>query len=127
MWTSVKSFFEGRGGFIKVAVILAVGLVLVLFGVSGGGEEDAAVKLSAEEEKIAEICSSVEGVGECRAAVYYETVYSGYRGEENTKISGIAVVCRGGESYETKEKVIKLLSSLYGIGSNRITVEKMTD
>lgn len=125
MSRSVKELLSG-GGIYKVGLLLGLGLLLVFFGISGGGEsEGTPVGAVSEEERIAELCSSLSGVGDCRAVIHYRTESAGYGKEDRTVIEGIAVVCEGGESDEVKKRVTSLLSSLYGIGSNRITVEKM--
>lgn len=125
MSRSVKELFKG-GGVYKAGILLGLGLLLVLFGISGGGKgESTAAGAVSEEERIAELCSSLYGVGECRAVIHYKTESAGYGKEDRAVIEGIAVVCEGGASDEVKERITSLLSSLYGIGSNRITVEKM--
>ena len=114
------------GGSYKVILLLGLGLLLVFFGITGSErEESSAVSAATEDERIASLCSSLAGVGECRAAVHYKKESTGFGKEESTVIEGIAVVCEGGDSYEVKERITALLSSLYGIGANRISVEKM--
>ncbi len=42
--------------------------------------------------------------------------------DNNTKISGIAVVCKNGNNAETKVRITFMLSNVFGIGTNRISV-----
>ena len=111
-------------GLLKVALLLGLGLLLVFFGLSDK-DEAGSVSAESEEERVAALCSYLDGVGECRVIINYEVKSEGYGREDTVCISGIAVVCEGGDSTDVKRKVTGLLSSLYGIGSNRITVEKM--
>ena len=109
-------------GLVKIMVLLALGLLLVFFGL---GDRDSVGEEMNEEERVAALCSMLDGVGECRAVINYVTESGGYGREEREYIAGIAVVCEGGDSYDVKIMISELLSSLYGIGTNRITVEKM--
>lgn len=112
--------------------------VLLLLGGRGGGEETAtatATEKSETERYLAALtaetesfCSSVRGVGRCRVMI---TLASGeecvYRG--STKISSVpprvlavSVVCEGGGSDRVRRELSALLSSLFDIGENRVTV-----
>lgn len=112
-------------GYFKIAVLLALGLLLIFFGMRG----DEAVSTSITdgetlEERVSTLLSSLEGVGECKVLITYEEKALGYGKDTEKLISGIAVVCDGGDSIVVKERVSSVLSSLFGIGKNRIRVEK---
>ena len=109
-WNSgFLGFLKKKGGLWILVLVVSVGLFLLVF-FSGGEqvESDGATEIS-------ELCSSVEGVGECRVMITYE-------GGEPV---GIVVVCRGGDSVQVRHRLYEMLSALYGIGANRISVEKM--
>ena len=64
------------------------------------------------EARLYEMCSMVEGVGECRVMVTYE-------GES---VYAVAVLCDGAGSVAVRERLVELICSLYGIGANRVAV-----
>ncbi len=100
---------------------LALVLFLLLFPKSCEGEEKTEAK-SEEEARIEALCSAVEGVGECRVMVTYEK--SNGRDEERSVYS-VAVICEGADSVAVRARLTELITSLYGIGSNRVSVIKL--
>ena len=102
-------FLKKKGGLWILVLAVSVGLFLLVY--VSGSEQD----VSDETSEISELCSSVEGVGECRVMITYE-------GGEPV---GIVVVCRGGDSVQVRHRLYEMLSALYGIGANRISIEKM--
>lgn len=103
------------------------------------------------ESKIREICSSIDGVSNVNVAVTlaggYRAVYasnsqntsSGYKSEivttgsgssekplmigyEYPEINGIGIVCCGGERADIKKRIISLVSSTFGVSTNKIEV-----
>lgn len=60
-------------------------------------------------------------------------IYNGTNGDspillqENfPEIEGVAIVCSGGDNIAVKEQIIKCVTSLFNISSNRISVSKLT-
>ena len=151
--------------FIFVFLGGGLGILLLLFG--GGiasdkeGDdsltqstsvyEDAYAYADMLEERVAEICSSVKGVGNVRVFVSlkggYRTVYavdsqssaSGYKNEivmsgsgsdkkavitayENPEIAGVGIVCEGADSAQTRQQIVSLVSAALDIGTNKIFV-----
>ena len=105
--------------------VLGLGVLLLFLGTGSEKSVVASVAEGGAEQEIAAFCSAIEGVGECRVFVTYEEKSLGYgRGTEKT-VLGIAVVCTGGDSDSVKERVSRVVSSVYGIGTNRIRVEKL--
>ena len=102
-------FLKQKGGLWILVFAISIGLFLLVF-FSGG--DNATYQ---DRDEISELCASVEGVGECRVMITYE------EGEP----VGIVVVCRGGDSVQVRHRLYEMLSALYGIGANRISVEKM--
>ena len=102
-------FLRQKGGLWILVFAVSIGLFLLVY--FSDGAENGFDSTS----EISELCSSVEGVGECRVMITYE-------GEEPV---GIVVVCRGGDSVQVRHRLYEMLSALYGIGANRISIEKM--
>ena len=103
------------------------------------------------EERIEELCNRVDGVSGAHAVVTlkggYQAIYavdsqSGNTSSKNQtvtigsgsgekailkgysypEIAGIGIVCRGGDSYEIKNKIVSLVSSAFDISANKIFV-----
>ena len=99
-----------------IAIALALGLILIFLG---SGTDSEVVEVGVED-KISALCSSIEGVGECEVILYYSENAS--RGDE--RVESIIVICDGGDSVEVRSRLISMLSSFFGIGTNRIRVER---
>ena len=112
-------FVKEKKDITKVALVVALGLILIFLG----GKGDAPVTESDVdmEERIAIACSGVEGVGECEVFLYFAPV--GNKGAE--EVVSVIVVCEGADSVEVKLRLTNMLSSFFGIGTNRIRIEKM--
>ena len=138
----LESFFSGfkifkdKKKLSAVIILLAVGIMLVAVSgaseESGGKQEISLAEYKAElEEELENMCSSIKGVGKCRVMLTFE------RGEENTykgsslveskppRVLGVSVVCRGADSPETRRALVDMLSALFDIGTNRISVLKL--
>ena len=103
------------------------------------------------EERIEELCNRVDGVSGAHVVVTlkggYQAIYATDLQSGNTttknqtvvigsgakeqailkgytypEIAGIGVVCRGGDSYEVKNKIVSLISSAFDISANKIFV-----
>ena len=122
MWKlkSGKSFKEyiSSAGASKAIIILMVGVLLAAAGSVGNLRTD---KEESEglEVRVAEMCSMTEGVGDCRVMLSYtdggETVFAA------------VILCEGAESAEVKSRVTDMICSLFGIGSNRVSVLKLSE
>lgn len=108
-----------KRGALFAAALLGLGLLLIFLG--GDGSDAVSATALSDEERLSELCSRVDGVGECYAYLYFED--GGYRSEE--VLRGIAVVCEGGDRADVRVRLSEMLSSLFGIGSNRIRIEKL--
>ena len=112
---SDNKFFELLKNKKTVAILLVALSGAVLIFISGKGEITAAAP---ETDELTELCSSLEGVGECRTVINY-----GKDGE----VLAVAVLCQGAEQIEVRSKLYKLISNLYGLGYNRISVLKISE
>lgn len=102
---------------LKIGILLVIGLLLILL--SGlFGEKPA--KEQTEEQRVAEMCSLMEGVGECRVMMTYEK-------DSADEVYAVLVLCDGGESVAVREKITSLLCSLYGIGSHRVEIQRLCE
>lgn len=107
---ALLDFLSSFGKQGRLALFLLLGLALILIGsLSLGGEE----KTAGEEERVAEMCSLIEGVGECRVMMTY-----GGEGE----VYAVLVLCEGAESARVRGDLTSLICSLYGIGSHRVEI-----
>ena len=110
-----KEFLSSDKRGIVAATILVLGAVLLMLGGNlKGGEESESFTL---EERTAELCSLVNGVGECRVMITYgddESVYA------------VAVLCDGAEAVSVQREITELTTSLFGIGANRVTILKIS-
>ncbi len=108
----------------RYALLFALSLLLIavlLINPKSCSRETAAEK-SEEEERIEALCSAVEGVGECRVMVTYEKTDGR---ETEKKVYSVAVICEGADSVAVRARLIDLIGSLYGIGSNRVSIVKL--
>lgn len=112
-------FFKEKKDFTKILIVLALGLILMFLG---NKSEDVVEPDVGIEEKIATACSGVDGVGDCSVLVYYAPQDS--RTDE-AKVESVIVICEGADSVEVRFTLTEMLSSFFGIGANRIRIEKM--
>lgn len=154
--------FKDQKSMIILIALAAVGiLLLVLPGnlttakKSDSDEERLMEYTLSLEEKIAELCSRVNGVSNVSVSVYFDTGFETvYAYDEESKatsnginsekkyvtigsgndetmvtvvermpnICGIAIVCTGGGDKMIRLELISLISSAYGVPSNKIYV-----
>ena len=101
----------------KILILLLLGLALIL--ASGMDTEKVAEQVS-EEERAAEMCSLIDGVGKCR-------VMMTYKDEDEREVYAALILCEGGESVEVREKITSMFCALYGIGAHRIEIERLSE
>ena len=88
-------------------LILVLGVILMLLPTGSAKSEEAE-----GNERIQQMLSSVEGVGEAQVII-----------SEN----GVVVVCRGAENAAVRLDIIRAISAYTGFGSDRITILKLAD
>ena len=94
---------------------LALGLILIFIG---GTEKETLADGVDQEERLAEICSGIAGVGDCTVILYYAPEGA------DERIESVIVVCEGADSADVRLRLTEMLSSFFGIGTNRIKIEK---
>ena len=118
MFRSDKSFFDYVKNNKKPILLLslaAVFLLIICFIPDGGA---GAEKSPDEESRLSDIVSKVSGVGRCEVMINYT---------EDGEVFGVIILCEGAESIVVRERLSDLLSSLYGIGANRISILKIRE
>lgn len=98
----------------KTLFSFAILLLLALILIFSGGSDRVEVERD-EAEELAELCSAISGVGECRVMISYR------EGE----VFAVAILCEGAESPKVRQKLTELVCSIYGIGSNRVTIQPL--
>lgn len=131
------SFIKNHKGLWKILLLLLAGILFLWFarGTEGGtptaDTAPAGDACRTMTEEATALCSSVEGVGRCAVLLTFSrgevTEYQGSRVVSVTppQVSAVTVVCEGGDLPEVRATLISMLSSLYGIGTNRVSVVRM--
>ncbi|MCI6486693.1 MAG: YhcN/YlaJ family sporulation lipoprotein [Clostridiales bacterium] len=88
-------------------LILVLGVILMLLPTGSTKSEEAE-----GDERIQQMLSSVEGVGEAQVII---------------SDNGVVVVCRGAENAAVRLDIIRAISAYTGFGSDRITILKLAD
>ena len=104
---------QGKGQALALVICIGIGLLLLGGGVNRSDEAPAATL----EDDTEALCSMVSGVGECRVMITYT---------EEERVYAVAVLCDGAESDTVRREIVSLVCSLFGIGSNRVSVLKLS-
>lgn len=88
-------------------LILVLGVILMLLPTGSAKSEEPE-----GNERIQQMLSSVEGVGEAQVII---------------SDNGVVVVCRGAENAAVRLDIIRAISAYTGFGSDRITILKLAD
>ena len=120
----IFAFLRLHSGAVKAVAIALAGVLLI----SLGSGTDRAESLAEDEltRQVREFCESIDGVGECRVMISYERAEGGYfssGGEQ--RVTAVAVACRGAGSVKVREALTELLTTLFGIGSNRVSIFRL--
>lgn len=131
-------FFRNKTGIVRVVLVLAVGALFLWLGLRGGGndgtdtrDELTQYKESLESE-LSELCSDIRGVGKCRVFVSFSVgSRTEYRGSSVVSVAppevqAVNIVCEGADDDVVRYTLVNMISSTFGIGTNRITVAKMS-
>ena len=108
--------FLKNGGGARLPLLIFLGIALILIGRVGAESKEAAAVST--EERTAEICSLMEGVGECRVMITYEP-------DSEERVYGVLVLCDGADSPAVRQRITNSLSALLGIGTNRIEIQRL--
>lgn len=111
---------KGKRETVIILIALALGLLLLFAGRENSVTDPA--KEEGLEERIAAACSTVDGVGECLVYIYLSPDDSRDKAD---RVESVIVVCEGADSVDVRLRLTEMLSSFFGIGTNRIRIEKM--
>ena len=109
-------FLKSRPRLLKAAAVLLLGLFLLLFGRTGANKSKTAAAVPTLEDRLEEACSSLDSVGECSVMISY--------GEEG-EVVAVLVLCEGADNVEVRADIKSLCGTLFGIGTNRVSVLKI--
>lgn len=118
----LNGLIKDKGRVLLIALCVLVGIVLLVIGASSASSEQTADTV---EERLEELCSSLSGVGQCRVMVTYKEREVGYGKQSERTVESVAIVCKGADRASVRSELTSLLSSLFGIGTNRIHISKM--
>lgn len=113
-------FVREKKDLSRIALVIGLGLILIFIGTKN--KNTATETDIGMEARLAEACSGVDGVGECEVLVYYSP---GDQRDDEGNIESVIVICEGADSADVRLRLTEMLSAFYGIGANRIRVEKM--
>lgn len=111
----IREFLFGEGNRIWLVGLMLLGLILILIGNEQTGEKIAITQT--EEMRATEMCAMMDGVGDCRVMMTYRA--------DSDEVYAVLVLCDGAESVAVRERITSLFTSLYGIGSHRVEIEKL--
>ena len=115
------SFLKSKRTLAKVVFVALLGIVLLVIA---GGASDNTENASGDElaESVRRFCESVDGVGECRVIITYTTAGDSYYSSASKKVYAVAISCEGAKRDSVKANLTELISSMFGIGANRVSV-----
>ena len=107
------SSVRGGGRLVALVAVFILGIGMIILGRAGASDEVADATLS---ESVAQLCSMIEGVGECRVMLTES---------EEGEVLSAAILCDGGDRVEVRAALTDMISELFGIGTNRISIHKL--
>ncbi len=135
---SAKEYVTKNKKTAVIVLLLGIGILLLMLSSRPVSQSEAAEESENLNEykqrlegELAEICSSVKGVGKCRVTLTFERgeekIYKGSALIESKppKVLGVTVVCRGADSDAVRAEIVSMMSALFDIGANRIAVLKL--
>ena len=127
-----------KGGFWLI-LLLGVALLFALRLLPGGEEKTEAdneeTYLSAVQTDLKTLLEEMEGVGEVRVMITLtkgkETVYVSGRSQVQTvlepQIEGVVILCSGAKDEKVRWAVMETVTTLFGIGWDKVSVQKAND
>ena len=118
--SGMLTFIKGKRSLLLIAALLLLGVLLIF-----ASPEETKADEGDIEARLEELCSSLSGVGSCRVMVTYNVVGKSYASEGRKVVESVTVVCKGADRVGVRSELTSMLSSLFGIGTNRIHISKM--
>lgn len=116
----ILSFIKKHKSTVVIIILIFVGAILMISPSSKNEASEDDI-----EARLEELCSSLSGVGSCRVMVTYNVVGKSYASEGRKVVESVTVVCKGADKVGVRAELTAMLSSLFGIGANRIHISKM--
>lgn len=116
---SFLTYIRERKQTLWIILILLIALVVIFISSSDTATTSDDDSL---EARVSALCESIADVGECRVLIYYKPQTSRY---DDKKVESVVVVCEGADSLSVRKTLTDMLSAFFGIGSNRVVIEKM--
>lgn len=111
-----KRYLKDKKSVVLIAIALALGLILIFIGSYDKGGDAAVPDI---EERLSAACAAVSGVGECEVMIYFT------EGDEKSgSVESVIVICEGADSVDVRLRLTEMISSFFGIGTNRVRIEK---
>lgn len=120
----ILSFIKEKRAYIKPLVIGLIGIVII-FATAGGGGGSTDYTEDDLTRQVREFCEAIDGVGECRVIISYERGSDGYFSSGEKRVMAVAVACRGASSARVREALTDLLTTVFEIGANRVSIFKL--
>ena len=120
----IISFIKEKRAYIKPLAIALVGIVII-FAAAGGGKDSESYAEDDLTRQVREFCEAIDGVGECRVIISYEPGSGGYFSSGEKRVLAVAVACRGASSARVREALTDLLTTVFEIGANRVSIFKL--
>ncbi|MCD8372287.1 MAG: hypothetical protein LUD27_03190 [Clostridia bacterium] len=115
--TAVSDFFKEKKKIILVITLVALlaAAVYLFFGAESQSGLSQQSAYTETETKLADMLSSIEGVGDVRV----------YVTETEDEITGVVVVCEGADSILVKNNVLNAVSTALNINKQIIAIYSM--
>ena len=113
-------FLSADSGAAKLVGLMIIGLILILIGSFGTRMSAKSEQTVTAEERVAQMCSNMEGVGECRVMMTFTPDGDG------DEVYAVLVLCEGADSVIVRERITSLFTSIYGIGSHRVEIQRLS-
>ena len=96
---------------IGIILILAAGFINPYAQSSVSASSDTELAL---ESKLKTLCENVNGVSDVTVAVFFNA--------NSSELMGVCILCENGDDPQIQYKLISMISSACGIGSNKIFI-----
>jgi stage III sporulation protein AG len=124
-----------KAGPVRIVLVVLCGVVLMLLSCYDSGEKAAVSTGSSgdteeseeynntREAELKKLLEKIDGVGEADVMISLKTSSGKVTGDEQ-EISGIVIVCQGGEDSVIKREITEAVSALFSIESHKIKIMK---
>jgi hypothetical protein len=103
---------------ICIVLIFVLTIVVIFINKSQSSTvttSSTTVEMTTTEKKLTDILSSIDGVGQTEVMIY----------ESDDKISGVVIVCKGGNNIMTRSNILNAVSTALNIEKNIIAIYAM--